>query len=71
MSAGETFWLIFFVLLIISCYFVPTIVAVVRKVPNTVSVIVINVFAGWTFIGWVVALAMATRSAQTTVRVVT
>ena len=43
-------------------YFVPTIVAYSRKVPNMMSVIVVNVFLGWTFIGWVVALAMAARS---------
>jgi hypothetical protein len=27
--------------------------------PNKGSTIVVNVFLGWTFIGWVVALAMA------------
>jgi hypothetical protein len=40
-------------------YFVPSIVAVVREMPNKGSTIVVNVFLGWTFIGWVVALAMA------------
>ena len=43
-------------------YFVPTIVAVMRHVPNTGSVFVINLLLGWSFIGWVVALAMAVRS---------
>jgi len=43
-------------------YFVPSIVAVLRHVPNTASVFVINLFLGWSFIGWVVALAMAVRS---------
>ncbi|MGO4630356.1 superinfection immunity protein [Streptomyces sp. 2RAF24] len=43
-------------------YFVPTVVAVVRSVPNRGSVIVINVFLGWTVLGWIVALAMAARS---------
>ncbi|MUL76445.1 superinfection immunity protein [Mycobacterium sp. CBMA226] len=37
-------------------------VAANRKVPNVGSVIVINLFLGWTFVGWVVALAMAMRS---------
>jgi hypothetical protein len=46
----------------IACYFVPTIVAMIRGVPNTGSVAVINIFLGWTFLGWVVALAMAMRS---------
>ena len=43
-------------------YFVPTIVAATRHVPNTGSVFVINLLLGWSFIGWVVALAMAVRS---------
>jgi hypothetical protein len=51
-----------FVLIGLSLYFLPAIVAVARKVPNTGSVIVIDFFLGWTFIGWVIALAMAVRS---------
>jgi hypothetical protein len=43
-------------------YFLPTIIAMLRKVPNIGSVVVINLFLGWTFIGWIVALAMACRS---------
>lgn len=43
-------------------YFFPVTVAVIRSVPNTGSVFVINLLLGWTFIGWVVALAMAARS---------
>ncbi len=52
-----------FLLFLVALYFVPLIVAVVRKVPNVGSVGVINFFLGWTLIGWVVALAMAARSA--------
>ncbi|MFJ6385087.1 superinfection immunity protein [Kitasatospora sp. NPDC092039] len=33
-----------------------------RGVPNRGSVIVVNVFLGWTVLGWIVALAMAARS---------
>jgi len=47
-------------------YFIPTIVAITRHVPNTGSVIVINLLLGWSLIGWVVALAMAVRSRPTT-----
>jgi hypothetical protein len=43
-------------------YFLPSIIASVRKVRNVGSVIVVNLFLGWTFIGWVVALAMAART---------
>jgi hypothetical protein len=40
-------------------YFIPSIVAISRGMHNKGSVIVVNVFLGWTLIGWVVALAMA------------
>jgi hypothetical protein len=50
----------FIILLLLAIpYFVPSIVAVIREMPNKGSTIVVNVFLGWTFIGWVVALAMA------------
>jgi hypothetical protein len=39
-------------------YFLPTILAYGHKqVPNFGSIFVVNLFLGWTFIGWVVALA--------------
>jgi len=44
-------------LLCLALYFIPTIVGWGHR--NAASVTVINVFLGWTFIGWVVALAMA------------
>ncbi|HEX3326203.1 MAG TPA: superinfection immunity protein [Actinomycetota bacterium] len=47
---------------LIAAYFVPTIVALVRHTDNVVPVAIINFFLGWTFIGWVVALAMACKS---------
>ena len=49
--------------LLIGVYFIPTIVATQRNVLNKWSVAVINLFLGWTLIGWVVALAMALRTA--------
>ncbi|MFP5318673.1 MAG: superinfection immunity protein [Acidimicrobiia bacterium] len=55
----------FLFLILVGLYFIPLIVALVRKVPNVGSVGVINFFLGWTLIGWVVALAMAARSAPT------
>jgi len=51
-----------FFFVVAALYFAPSIVAVLRHVPNTASVFVINLFLGWSFIGWVVALAMAVRS---------
>src|SRR5260221_12367546 len=45
-----------------AAYFTPAIVALVRRVPNAGSVIVIDLLLGWTIVGWIVALAMACRS---------
>lgn len=46
----------------VAVYFAPSAVAFYRNVPNVWSVFVINLFLGWTLIGWVIALAMAVRS---------
>jgi hypothetical protein len=39
-------------------YVFPSFVAYKRRC-NTMTVFVVNVFFGWTFIGWAIALAMA------------
>jgi Superinfection immunity protein len=51
-------------LIVLVLYFLPSIIAVARKVTHQGSVIVVNLFLGWTFIGWVVALAMACRTSR-------
>ena len=40
-------------------YFLPSIVAFSRHKMNPGAAMVVNLFLGWTLIGWVVALAMA------------
>jgi hypothetical protein len=40
-------------------YFLPTLIASHRKHHQQASIFVINLFLGWTFLGWVIALAMA------------
>lgn len=47
----------FFIFLVI--YFLPVIVAKYRSVRHFGSIVVINLFLGMTFVGWVVAFAMA------------
>ena len=51
----------FFIILtiILLVYFLPTIVVLGKNKRNGCSIIIINIFLGWTFIGWVVALAWA------------
>jgi hypothetical protein len=48
--------LIIFILILLPVYFVPTIVAAVRGAKQKLGIILVNIFAGWTFIGWVIAL---------------
>lgn len=46
-------------LMVAAFYFLPSIIAITRKLYSVGPVIIINTFLGWTFIGWVAALAMA------------
>ena len=41
----------------LSFYFIPTIVAMTRKHKQRFPIMIVNIFTGWTFIGWVIALA--------------
>lgn len=45
---------------LIGLYFLPTIVANTRKKKNYNAIMLVNIFLGWTFLGWVVALVWAT-----------
>jgi len=49
----------FTILAVAIVYFTPSIIAVMSHRKNTGAVIIINVFLGWTLIGWVIAFAMA------------
>ena len=40
-------------------YFLPTFVGFARGHPSAAAILVLNIFLGWTFIGWVVALVWA------------
>tara|TARA_B100001057_G_scaffold478500_1_gene549012 strand:- start:201 stop:602 length:402 start_codon:yes stop_codon:yes gene_type:complete len=53
-------------LLFLAIYFLPTIVAVARKKVNEGAIFVLNLFLGWSLIGWVVALVWALSSPETT-----
>jgi hypothetical protein len=40
-------------------YFIPTIIAATRHKQNTGAIFALNLFLGWTVIGWVVSLVWA------------
>ena len=61
-SAGSPVLTVILIIFAIAAYWAPSITAAWRRVPNTGSVVIVNLFLGWTVIGWIVALAMACRS---------
>jgi hypothetical protein len=57
--------------IVAAVYFLPTIVSVCRKNNQALTVFIINLFFGWTFIGWVIALAMGCQApARVDVRII-
>jgi hypothetical protein len=42
-------------------YFLPTIAALVRSKRDTGAIFVLNLFLGWTMIGWIIALVWALK----------
>jgi len=52
--------LLLMVILMLLIYFIPTYVAFSKRHVNKVPILIINLFLGWTFIGWVIALVWAT-----------
>lgn len=42
-------------------YFIPSIIALIRKKRNKVAIIALNFFLGWSLIGWVVSLVWALK----------
>jgi hypothetical protein len=57
-AIGVAVWLT----ILAALWLLPTIVAVRRRVRNVGSIAVINVLFGWTFFGWVAALALAAQT---------
>ena len=43
-------------ILVLGIYFLPSLFALIDRKRNTVAIFALNLFLGWTFVGWVVAL---------------
>jgi len=43
----------------VGIYFLPSLVAVARHTHNTTGIFLLNLFLGWTGIGWIIAFVMA------------
>jgi len=44
------------VVLICALYFLPTLIAFLRQHKNKLAIFLLNLFLGWTILGWVVSL---------------
>lgn len=49
-QSGETF------LLLAALYFLPTVIALKRRHANSKAIFALNLLAGWTVVGWIVAV---------------
>jgi hypothetical protein len=63
-SGGHQILLVTASAVVAATYVLPTLIAVVRPGRDAWRVLVINVCLGWTIIGWVVALRVASRPAR-------
>ena len=63
MEIGVIF--IFAAIISIAFYFLPIIIAAIRGHNNCLSIFILNLLLGWTFVGWVVALIWACANTQT------
>jgi Superinfection immunity protein len=52
-----------FLLFGIALYFLPAIIAAARHTHNATAILLLNIFLGWTGIGWIVVLIMSICSA--------
>lgn len=43
-------------------YFLPTIIALIRSKRDTVAILLLNLFLGWSVIGWIIALVWAAKN---------
>ena len=63
MSVG--FWQIIIILIIILLYFLPYMIAKIRKIKNSASVFWLNLCLGWTVLGYFVLLFYAALTSAT------
>ena len=56
---GESSLVLIFILFILALYFLPFIIALIRDVRNKTSVFFLNLFLGWTIIGFFVLIFYA------------
>ena len=51
----------FAIIICLALCLLPALIAVIRRTPDTTTVVLLNNLLGWTLIGWVASLAIALR----------
>lgn len=59
LTGSEAFATVIAWIILLSFYFMPTIIACVRGHHNQNAVAAMNFFLGWTFLGWIIAFVWA------------
>jgi len=54
----------FIIVVALTFYFIPTLIAVFRKHEKAVQIFLLNIFLGWTLVGWVVALIWSVKKEE-------
>lgn len=52
------FIVISIVLILITLYFIPSIIAIKKRHKDLFKILMINTFLGWTIVGWIISLVM-------------
>lgn len=60
----QIFFLVAVLFLALAMYFVPTITAIRRNSPHKTAVVILNLLFGFTLIGWIFALVLASKQPQ-------
>ena len=60
----EILWWSLGIVLIIGIYFLPGIVAHIRDHHQVNAIVLLNIFLGWTLLGWVIALVWAATAVR-------
>lgn len=61
---GQMIILVIALFCVLTFYLLPTIMAIKRKSPHTTAVVILNFFFGFTLIGWIIALVLASKQPQ-------
>jgi type VI protein secretion system component VasK len=58
-AAGKAFLIVIILAIVFLLYFLPALIAFIRDSKSATQVTLLNLFLGWTFLGWVISLVWA------------